>query len=259
MLRISVKSLTSLVFALTGALMNSATLPSSSPSHGAEKAQEEFVVKTSNPNLPAITITATSSTGNVLVPSTSSATNPSSSLDAPSQEQIKMDHLTTLFDNVVQPLLVPVLAIAALDDVKILGWNLLTVIFVPPSPPSAQPREPFKLDRLLCQPFLRGEVGSFSSLDLQSPTASVRERGLWELANNAAKDAVRVEEIQSWPMEWTAMKFSISVVKVFEVAVRGMRGLADVDQVEWVRSVEGVRVLPVRRLSFSSSPKRRPR
>jgi len=77
----------------------------------------------------------------------------------------------------------------------------------------------------------------------------VRERGLWELANNAARDAIRVEEVQSWPMEWTAMKFSISVVKVFEVAVRGMRGLADVDQVDWVRSVDGVRVLPVRRRS----------
>lgn len=160
-----------------------------------------------------------------------------------------MDHLTTLFDNVVQPLLVPVLAIAALDDVKILGWNILTAIFVPPSSPSTQPRDPFKLDRLLCQPFLRGEIGSFSSLDLQSPTASVRERGLWELANNAARDAIRVEEVQSWPMEWTAMKFSISVVKVFEVAVRGMRGLAHVDQVDWVRSVDGVRVLPVRRRS----------
>lgn len=246
MLRISVKSLTSLVYALTGALLESATSPASiSPLKAGQPQKAEPVGKAAKTAVPAITVTTTSSTGNVLVPATSSATTngtPSSTNDAPTAEQVKLDHLTTLFDGVVQPLLTPILAIAALDDVKLLGWSLLTAIFV--SSPT-EPREPFKLDRLLCQPFLRGEIGSFSSPEMQSPTAAIRERALWDLAQSAARDAVEVEEVQSWPVEWTSSRFSISVVKMFEAAVRGMRGLSDVDQIEWIRSVEGVRVLPV--------------
>jgi hypothetical protein len=201
---------------------------------------------------PTVALLKTSSTGQILVPSTPPTSGPttssiSSSSSSSSLDPIRSAHLSSLFDEVIQPLLIDILSFFSLDAVNILGWSTLLALFQPSSPSpssssaiSTSASRTWKLDRLLCESFLKGEV---SSADLPPSTEPVeREKAMWELAQLASANCVGIEELSSLPREWIASRVSNGVVKLFETAVLGMKGLKDVEKIEW-KEVRGVKVL----------------
>lgn len=209
---------------------------------------------------PAVNLLkTTTSTGQILVPNTpptaSSLTGATSSSASSSRlDEATFAHLSTLFAEVVQPIVHDVISPLAVDAVKIYGWSILDQIFrptaqlssQPSSTPSATTANDWNVERLLCESFLKGEVSSADIPPVSANPVSTqeREKAMAELARTSSANVVRIEEVPSWPQEWIAARISSGVVKMFETALLGMSGLLAVDSVEW-EEVRGVKVIAV--------------
>ena len=160
-----------------------------------------------------------------------------------SVDEVQLGHLSTLMDSLVQPLLVShLLPIVAFDSIKVAGWRILIRVL------GARPDEPkdgavqWRLDRLLCPGFLNGSVAS-----ADFPTGSTdRQRVLGMLSASASAAGISPTEIPAWPRAWVSRHLG-QAFDLVRAAVVGVRGLRDVDEIGpegWVKSAEGVRVLP---------------
>lgn len=191
--------------------------------------------------------------GRILVPSTPASEDDGDGASGTALDRAKLDHLTTLMDTLVFPLLAShLLPIVAFDRIKLTGWRVLYRLvsaapasFTTVPPDASRPSSPppaWKLDKLLCQEFLNG---SFASADLPAASAD-RQRALGNLCVLAGQAALSPLEIPAWPRAWVAEYFA-RALELVKAAFNGARGLKDagfVGEDGWVGTAEGVRVLP---------------
>lgn len=239
LMRISVEPLVGSVFALTGAIYNTLGQPREMPLLPSAEAEEDQSLSS---------IISGSAPGKVLVP-VSVSSKPTLSSGPPTLNHIRNAQFSEVFDAIVQPVLKDLLAIAGADDMKLLAWSILGAIFAtdPNSSGSSDaddhPATAWTLERLLCHSFLRGDISSAEPST--NGSAQAREDSIWNMAQTASASSVTPEEIPSWPKDWVATRFSTAGVKTVESAIFGIHGLSNTEGVEWVRSVEGIRILPV--------------
>lgn len=135
---------------------------------------------------------------------------------------------TELFDEVLSATLRHMMSVQALDQVKTLAWELLEAIV-------GDRRAPVDLDRLLHDDLL-------SCRHITGDTPSNKD-DIIERDALAMQDDIKPSDVGGWGEAWVAGRFAHGLGALFRVALETVRGLQDVDAVEWVE-VNGRKVVP---------------
>ncbi|KAL7423005.1 hypothetical protein Q5752_002303 [Cryptotrichosporon argae] len=134
-----------------------------------------------------------------------------------------LPRLDSTFEKVVLPMLKSFFGIQGVDSLKTHGWKIMEAI-------TSARDVTFNLDRLLSPRYLSGEV-------FDSCNAS-------DLVQLVERERIQPSQIPGWGTLWVAKRLG-TLLLLFDEALEGIRGVSDLNEIEWVADDNGIVLLPV--------------
>lgn len=156
--------------------------------------------------------------------------------DSVTEPVVRQQRMEVIFDRVLMEFLPTMMAVKALDSVKIEGWRILHAVL---DYSSADRLASWSMNRLLCENFFRNDGHN------KEIAGVYRDRACLDAAIEIASSGIQAKDIPAWSTEDICAKFVAGFGTLFVDAVRGLSGIQRVEETgEWSGGNEALPLLP---------------